>query len=414
MDEHDTVERSVYLQKYSNLSFNDPAWNELASYDQPKLGEYIYALPLYISGMRDPQQYLNNIGFYYDQDNQSEWSSGYFGSVTPRNIPVKYSKRFYPIIEARKAAVIMSAVSVGLMYFIGVSFGGILYGLILAIIAISNPFFKWSGVSAMGDSPLIMFILMHYLVMLWYFRAKAKNQPENSFIFVLVNVLAGFAVSVKLNGILLLPIFGLCLFIADQGILSGNNFKKYLYKLILSTLTVLVVFILINPFVWKNPLIRTVQMFEHRINIYNRQQAYFNGLNAGKYSLYGRSENIINTVLNPDQNNRLFQPMSKYFPVESALFLIGLGIVFYHTLKCFRNYNNFQSTYKYLILGVWTFIWFYYSLIIAPVPFERYYLPAMLAVLIFQGLGAGFLIKKIYHLLRKLSSVVICRTGTLV
>jgi hypothetical protein len=231
---------------------------------------------------------------------------------------------------------------------------------------------------------------------------------------VLVNVLAGFAVSVKLNGILLLPIFGLCLFIADQGILSGNNFKKYLYKLILSTLTVLVVFILINPFVWKNPLIRTVQMFEHRINIYNRQQAYFNGLNAGKYSLYGRSENIINTVLNPDQNNRLFQPMSKYFPVESALFLIGLGIVFYHTLKCFRNYNNFQSTYKYLILGVWTFIWFYYSLIIAPVPFERYYLPAMLAVLIFQGLGAGFLIKKIYHLLRKLSSVVICRTGTLV
>ena len=175
---------------------------------------------------------------------------------------------------------ILAAIS-GLLFFLLVcSCAGRISGYTFVVLFANMPYCLTQLRRAMGESPLLFFtglaIAAGVVALVKWSRIKQMGQADastNSLLspflwLILMGVTTGLAGATKLNGLALFLAGALIcylIFRGSKGIVSQAARERFAIRtLVLSMLVAGIVFVIVNPYLYSDPLSRAVKMFEFR------------------------------------------------------------------------------------------------------------------------------------------------------
>ncbi len=244
-DELIYLSRSVYWDAFVHGDFKNPIWSEWGAYDQPQLTNYIYAAVPGDRSLLSPQNSpCNDSGtsFYntwscLDGKPLSSWDSS----------PLKTM-----VIRARALALGISSLVIATTYLIGLALAGPVAGVLAALMLGWYSFFKNLSTMTMMDQILLLFTNLMLLAALRLWRGRG-----NLATFALLTLSAGLALATKLSAA---PVVFLIF------ALSFLQNRHTLGKLFASGVLALTIFVVLNPYLWPNPVTRLESMMSWRLS----------------------------------------------------------------------------------------------------------------------------------------------------
>ncbi len=160
IDEYLFVRKSYYFELFFlQQNFLDPRWTTLDEVRQPKIGPYLYGFAFTLTGIKNLEQKLNEIGFYtfnkiYPTSSDGDGKQLFLdlNGKKPSEVSPQYTQRISVILQARKVAIIFSVAGlIFLMLFLSLYFHPItaLVGTLLIGI---NSLITYYSVVALTDS----------------------------------------------------------------------------------------------------------------------------------------------------------------------------------------------------------------------------------------------------------------------
>lgn len=414
-DEHGFISRAPYFDLFFlKRDFLNTAWEEDATYDQPPVAYYFYGLTLHLIGYGDLATKAKEIGFnnaHLDM-NVLGWPAEKFNLIEPwwirfegkeiAKLPLTITPVLKMISQARITAVIFSLGCLFLIYLLGSQIGGFATGIFSTLILGFNSLVLMTSRWVMADPILIFFLLANVLLIIYAFKFFYREIFSRFLFFsFLIGINAALAAGTKLNGAMALIIYDLLIFLALIFLLKTNKRKdKQLWVLIngclISMLTALAFFILLNPYLYKNPFLRPIKMFNHRVVVSQWQQTI-------------QPENALLTF--SDKIKAVFkQTLTKEgewnnFNVAFLdLIFFGSGIIWLGRIA-FKKFVKDKNISPQGIVLAWVLLTFLSVILYIPLNWARYYLPIIPAIAIAQAyaiiksLDFGF--KKVLNMVKK-------------
>jgi len=381
-DEFYFIDHAYSLDILQRAAINHTIVTDRHALVQPRLGEYIWALALRMQGHADVPAYLREVGFKADDEKSGsywQWqerTAKYFND--PKlHVSISDRQRAQPIIEARKMATIFAVSILGIAFLIGLAIHGWAVGFIIFWILLSNKLFQNSVLRAMGDGPLMFFMLTHFLLSLLYITTAIRRKTLRFIILVSLAMTSGLAVSVKLNGLL-----SVVYFIILWIILKKN--KLILLTILASSFFIFVAF---HPVLWEAPIEFFLAMISYRMQLIQTQQSLF--FEQALLSIGVRAEAVIKNVFYPGILYGNF-PAGKYgLPVslDAPFYLIGFAALVMYAVDYIKTAKLRKNMLPMIALLCWSFILIIGTAINLPFDWDRYYLPVVIGVSVVQSFG---------------------------
>lgn len=406
-DEAIFVERTKFLDWYLAGEFSRPNWQEYESFDTPKLAEYFFGAVISLTTGQKSSDYLSEIGYtklvsWHDNESyQKEWDK--FVMVRYLDLPMDLQVTLKPIMTARFFSITLFSIPLLLLLFqIGAKAVDEIYGLIVMVLIGSNKLFSDSMVTAMGDA-LLWFLIFLFLYVLLFYSDYINQKKENIFL-VFLSLVSGLAIATKLNGSILVFIFFLVTgFMFLKKIIT---LRKWFSILVFLTFFSYAVFFLINPFVWKNPVINSLKMVEHRQQTFLDQQSGVSVRDEALKTNKERITSVIKRTLGSESNYSTFSTnrpdFFKIISLDGLLLVLGLYLLFKNetkqpVLEAVRGLIQMKRSSSSLET---TAIFFLVLVVITtvniPLDWDRYYMPYIFAWSFIQAYALWWISLKLF------------------
>jgi 4-amino-4-deoxy-L-arabinose transferase-like glycosyltransferase len=274
--DHDLIFPTIYQKDIRNTSASNLVWgNNYWTLTQPPLTRYIIALGRLSGG-------------YQVKDLNTPWD---WGSDSTKNQALGALQSPQLLWWSRLPMALLASIS-GLIFFLLVrSCAGVISGYTFIVLFISNPYFLVHLRRAMGESPLLLFTGLTIAAGVGTLAKWDQiKQPERMYTslksfqslflwFMLIGVGAGLAGATKLNG-LVLSLAGVFISYLIFLMSKANTTQKIRVSLVIRTSVLLLlvtgtVFVIVNPYLYSNPLGNTTLMFLFRgAEIENQKISY--------------------------------------------------------------------------------------------------------------------------------------------
>ena len=372
-DENNWIITSKYFKLFFvDRDFHNEQWNEWFTCDQPSVGRYIIGLSLYINGGADRFDEIQRIPFW-------NFSKDYIWNKAAGAIPQDDI-----LYAARLPMAILGGLTCLLIFFAGKLIFNRYVGIVAAILLAYNPLMLKCSQRAMTDAPLIFFMTAVMVMIIFFHRSFVNRKYAAGLCYALVIGLnVALATGTKLNGAIAGIVFGIfCLLLLTTRIIDiTNNFEgKHSYiqiitapeirfilsSLILTGFVSLVIFVSLNPYLYKHPLKRSLKMVEHRMKVVQGQQIDSPAIKTISEKIY--------FVMGRTLYYKAFTTLKHFakLPLDLVMFVLGLTILAYTET---RHLIEKKSPSPKAIIIVWTVITYLGIIAWIPLDWDRYYLP---------------------------------------
>ena len=379
-DESQWIKTSHVLGSFLRGDFSSPAWD--VSYwtlTHPPLPRYIIGIGRRVGGFRL-------------KDLNTHWR---FNLTTEENIALGAMPSPGLLWWSRMPMAILAAVSAVLLFFLTSRAAGRVAGYVLLLLFVLNDYLVAVLSRAMGDSPLVLFILLaavagYQALNSWQREAldgriRQKTLHPTLLWFAVMGVFCGLAAGAKLNGgSVLLAGFGLCVLFP----VIRKRFARLKYQGAVSACMLVfsaaVTFVALNPFLYPNPLDRTTMMVQHRLEEMSAQQR------AWPHISIDESRRI--SVL----QERVFESYATlHFPgaqiVNLLLCIIGIAYLLYSSCRWSEKPSGSAAAIVILLVAFTTTV----PTLFTPIDWERYYLMPVVFSTALIAIGVGWLVTSI-------------------
>jgi len=261
-----TIDESRWIatSRYFWITFIDhdllgPAWQpNYIVLTHPPVARYVIGYGLWLQGWTPDQ--LN--GRYDSLQNRAY-------NERARNVPSPAL-----LVSARSVTFVFAVTSVALVYGIGRTLGGPVAGLAAAGFVLVNPLLTTVWTRALAESIVAAFGLLTLLLAL-RFMPRVTRGIRQAWLPLLLGVALALAAATKLNGGI--GVVGLGLFAAiQQGMaLLRTQRTAGLRSWIDIGLAAIIVFVVVNPLLYVNPIERMVALVRHRQDEMQFQRTVF-------------------------------------------------------------------------------------------------------------------------------------------
>jgi hypothetical protein len=316
------------------------------------------------------------------------------------------------LLTARWPSALFLAAGVVIMFALGWYAGDSWTAYLASAYYALSPVLLLNGRRAMMEGSMTFFSLLTVLAGVWVLKmlfpvglrrastllpTKSQNIYTSWLPLLVLGIAAGFALSSKHNSLFTVAIvFGVCLVYAirTRRVTEGN--AKPLSLLLLATTSAGLTFYALNPAWWGEPLRRAGQVLELRQSLLDMQTAVFGG-----YADFGeRAAGFFRQVFIAlpqyyeqeqwagyigDQISRY--EVSPWRGVSMAGSTVGglllLGLCVYGLWMLIRHWRDPVK----LVLALWALTMLLSTLVLTPLEWQRYYLPAYPAVGLLAAVG---------------------------
>ncbi len=276
-------------------------------------------------------------------------------------------------------------------------FSGRLSGYIWVGTCLLSSYFPEMLGRATGESPLLACISGSLFIsyrLLQVSDNQEMKKPDNLYVyFLLLGILIGLAESSKLNGLSAIAVgFILVLIIGVRIELTRTMKIRFgLISIIIITFSSQLTFILLNPYLWKDPLVITKTMFYNRLI---EMQSQINRYPDSR--ILGFAQQIkVDTV-------RIFQSYSSvHFDgvlwINFIFFLIGFTYLIVKAIQYLKYLHPNSASVAILVVGMSTSL----PSLFTPLDWDRYYLLPVYFSTLSITVGIWWLGLSVYRLTRK-------------
>jgi hypothetical protein len=418
--------RSYFIQFFIHRDFKNPVWQSYESYDQPKLAELMYGIWLYPSyldmkhsyGIKsyDYTKFLISQGLYSFSEDSSGKYKNYHEEVSSyvahfaeedSGFPNDFLRKYGPnslktldlIYKARVVNFFLLASAALFVYYLIITSYDFSLAAVVSVFYSFNILFILTGLKAHSEALFIFLFNLSLFLMFTYF-----NKSRNFFHLIFFSIVTGLCMSTKLNGIMLSAVF----IIVNFGIFIFFEKRKQIEKRILETGVViilsLIVFSFFNPFVYSNPIQKTLYMFRFRNETVNFQTQIFpdSYLNSPISRMQRVYENFFTSKNSLKFNNFIyFNPIGKHPHLFFGFFL--LGIIFEIKQVLIGNKRSFIFLLSFLLF-------FLITLNYLSLDWDRYYIHLVFFIILYEYLGLIILIKKTLFLLTQVQKKLLLQS----
>jgi len=353
-------------------------------------------LPKYIFG------FAAFMGGYEINENNEQWVWGAGWDWNHENGHVPSDDL---ISRARLASSLLLVLSAWAKYGIGITLNERLVGVIASAYYVLNPAVLINGRRAMMEGGMLAFTLLALLAGLWLLRKTDWKRA------ILLGIFAGFAVASKHTAVFtVVAVFAGCAFFWLWEANRIQQWRALLPKLgwlFGAGILALVVFYTVNPAWWGDPIGRASEVLERR-----------EALLEGQTATFGRYENVSEQLTGFWRQVFVVQPMYAETEVdgflsnqqelisqyENSVFsgitpgtIGGIITLILALIGIFALLRGFIATSDAWLLSIWAITMLLLTLLLTPLEWQRYYLPAYPMVGIFAALG----IAQLVHLRRR-------------
>ena len=254
-DEGQWIATSGVFEAYFSGDYDSPIWDiNYWTVTQPPLTRYLIGFGRFLGGYSSEQ--LNTPWDFLNDDSTSSKE----GSMPSPGL----------LFWSRIPMAVLASFSIAIVAVLLHKTVGLTSALIWSYLSLSNTYFAVMIRRAMGDSPLLFFIVMVTLLSYLYLNQSAFSKkviiPRPYLMAIFIGVLVGLAQASKLNGVA--SIFGGFLVVSAIAVRMDTDRQKQLRYFLVSVLLLIFVsqltFLLIYPTLWQMPLKITILMFKNR------------------------------------------------------------------------------------------------------------------------------------------------------
>jgi hypothetical protein len=151
-------------------------------------------------------------------------------------------------------------------------------GYIWLFLTLANEWLISALQRAMGESPLLFNIVIAMLVgslAIKYYKIDGKSNYASLLWLMVFGIFTGLAGQSKLNGLAIFPAGIVILILLTLKCIPHLRWRYFLIGLIGLIIFTFIFFVGPNPFLWSNPIGRTIQTLQYRIDIMHGYQAAF-------------------------------------------------------------------------------------------------------------------------------------------
>jgi 4-amino-4-deoxy-L-arabinose transferase-like glycosyltransferase len=173
---------------------------------------------------------------------------------------------------ARRVSLLLALGALLMMYLVGRQLGGPIVGTMSLVIAMLNPLLATLWTAANQEATLALFSLMSLWLVLRTV-SRPNGGPSTARDGIGVGITVGLAMAAKLTATL--GAAGLALFalIQQSAAMEPNQRLRRIRAWVISFVTAVLVFVLINPLLYPDPIGRTAMLFQFRAHEMGIQQA---------------------------------------------------------------------------------------------------------------------------------------------
>lgn len=316
------------------------------------------------------------------------------------------------LMAQRLTSAVMLSAGAWVIFAIAVQISGWPAGYIASLLYALQPALLLNGRRAMFEGGLILFLLLTVLFGIYMLRYRAWWSVIG------LGLMAGLALSAKHSAIFtVVTVFGIVsVWLLYTHRESRIQLMTVLAKVIVASGLVVVIFYALHPILWgASPLIRAEQILEGRSSMLDGQVAAFGGYDTFGELIQGFAEQV-------------FQPTPQYYEVPgwdayigdqitayedtrlSGLILLGeigllsglikmlLAVIGSVALIVYGI--RYEQSWRFLVV-LWAAVMLITTAFITPIEWQRYYLMAILPVVLLAGVGAGSLIQWLQYLVKQ-------------
>jgi len=397
----------LYCSKYFKLFFIDRdfhsnEWQDYYAIDQLPVGKYLVGLALVIGGHGNAIEKLRHLG---------PWGfleSGPWHTVNPYISSVELVEALYVV---RLAMALFGGFTCFLVYWICKKIFDRKTGIFASLLLAYNPLMLFCSRKAMPDAPLLFFLTANVLIMIFFYDAIRQRKTLKTLVFaIILGINAALAMGTKFNGVLAAIIFAsFCILIFSlkvyeykrmPDILPGlavnksrvsKEMKTIGWSLCLSGIVALSLFILINPYLYGNPVHGMVTMIKHRMTtVHSEQEVSGLSLTTADQKVFF----VIAMTLLPGKGVLLGNIFK--IPIDLMLFVSGLILLLDTERKHLLKYRTVSPR---SIILLWILITFAGTIAWIPMDWGRYYLPLVPCIVTMSGYILGRALSRSFQLI---------------
>ena len=389
-DESRWLNRAHYLQDV--LDPFGPTWNDqYLTRGQPPVGSYMMGLGLLVQGR--------------DLDTNTPWD---FRRTQEFNRDIGAYPVWADLVAGRRTNAVLGAIAAAVVYLVVRHLTNPLGGIAGAAFLIANPLQTWHNRLALADTTLTLTLALLLLSLIMLLRKP--SWPWAVAIGVLIGIggankftpMALAAPLAGIGGLLLLRgwwdrrAFGS---LRPRGLLGFPPLSDLGWMLVSVPVTMLATFVVIYPYLWPNPVARTLQLIEFRREEMESQYRLYprfrtdSPVEAFDRTLYalGQAWSSTRHVLTAAGAPQLGDLLSR---LDIALAVLGLAcLLVVGALKGLRSPELIVASV--IVVQSATII------LAMRVDFERYYLPILLGFVVSIGCCIGYAARAAQRLLTR-------------
>ena len=378
--------RWISTSRYYWITFVDrdlfgPAWEpNYIVLTHPPVARYVIGLGLSLQGWQ-PEE-LNG---RYDTDRSRDYNR------RAGNIPTEEL-----LYDARRVVLFFAVGATLLLYPIGRALAGPLAGGARVLVVLAHPLLATVWTRALAESVLAFLTLLGFWLAIQV-AARSERQRAHFLWSVALGVSVGLATATKLTGALLA--FGLVLFVAlrQAAHWSIDRTWRGVGSWIDAALTAVLAFVFVNPLLYPHPVLRTLMLFEHRLEEME-YQALGTPRQAVPEDLLVRAEIVY---------RRTFVEFGIFdswlgLPLDAPLAALGFGIAAFAVWRALRRR---ETPGPMALLACWTIS--VYGISTANLGFDssHYFAPTALVGVVLQAVALATLLAALWGLVQRRRSL---------
>lgn len=337
--------------------FTNPYWTSFWGYDHPPLAKFVYGYLLAVKNNNFSATRNTLIEQYLPQDRTCK--------TTPVEPFLPYIWQMRSITTFLTIAVVALIVGVA-----GLATGTWLIPTVASLLIIGHPFMSFF-VATTSDAFYIFFVLMAFLLFMRYLSRASLIALSGS------GAMMGFSLLSKLSALAF--IVPTVLFMVGRVFLPKLN-KTYGIHIFVFMLPLVILWITINPAIWRHPISGTSAYYRQQIVSAEYQQA--------PYAQWKETSILARSL---ESYRKLYRFNGSFWEnITVALRLVATGIGIFYCLARARGKSPVH-TFLLFVSGMAS-IFVFITLLL---PWDRYLLPVLTVLFIFQTIGVTAVYKQV-------------------
>jgi hypothetical protein len=290
------------------------------------------------------------------------------------------------LASARQPMVLLGAGAIALLFLLGAVLGGTATGLVTAALALSSPFIRYTLVHVWAEAPLALFLVLSALLA----AVGLKRVLAGGSVFawgMALGLALGLASATKLTGLVGLVVLCGAATLAAVWLLRAGRpdaARRSIGWAAVSCAVAVVLFVAVNPYLWRGPVVGLVGMLEER-----RDEMAFQQEQWPEYAVLSWAERPWLTLSGSLQVGPLAET-----PAAALVNLPALVVGIVGTAMLLRQAGPISPAG---ILVAWTLGYVVAIVVGLGLKYPRYFMPTTLLFLPVLALGFVIAVWAVWH-----------------